>query len=162
MLKLEISQIVTHILGFLIFVWALKKWAWKPVLQVLEQRKEKIKRDLEGAEDERKKAARLLEDYESRLKEIDGLARAKIQEASHEGAKIGAEIKEEARKEAKEILDKMKVNLAQEIVKARVELRNEMVERAIQVSEKVLREKLTQDKDRELVDKFLNEMEKIK
>ena len=41
-MNLEWQQILTHLLGFVIAVWLLKKYAWGPLLSIMEERRNKI------------------------------------------------------------------------------------------------------------------------
>lgn len=161
-LGLELSQIITNIIGFLIALWLLKKFAWKPLLSTLSERRERIKSDLESAENKKKEMEKLSEEFEEKLKGIDGIARSKIQEAISEGNKIAAEIKESARKESREIVAKARADLARDIAKAKVEFRDDMVQMALAAAEKLVKERLDEEKHRELIYDFLGELDTLK
>jgi F-type H+-transporting ATPase subunit b len=156
---LEWGQIVTQIIGFLLAVWILKKFAWKPLLGLLEERRQKIKSEFDNIEVERKKADSLKLQFDNQLKEIDAIGRLKIQEAIREGQKLANEIKENARKEAKGIREKAEGELVRDIAKAKVQLRNDLINITISTTEKLLKEKLDERKQRELINRFINEVE---
>ncbi len=161
-LGLKLPELLTQIVGFLLAVWILKRFAWKPLLGMLEQRSARIKSDLDEAEQARKKAGELLLEYQRQLKEIDATARQKIQEAIAEGNRVAAEIREQSRIEAKEIISKARDELARDVAKAKVELRNDMVKMSILATEKIINEKLDDEKHRQLIGRFLDEVEHIK
>lgn len=158
---LEIGQIVTQIIGFLLALWILKKFAWKPLLKIMEQRRQKIASEFDHLDKQKDQMEKLVSDYEAKLKDIDNLARAKILEAASEGQKMASEIKENARKEAKDFLDKAKERLQREVDMAKVQLRDDLVEMTLRVTEKILKEKLDQEKDKRLIADFIDEVEKI-
>jgi F-type H+-transporting ATPase subunit b len=153
---LELGQIVTHIIGFLIAVFLLKKFAWKPLLSILEQRRAKIKSEFDNIESEKQKVENLLSDYQTKLKEIDSLARVKIQEAAQEGQKLANEIKENARKESKDILTKAREEIQRDVDKAKVQLKNDLVNMTMRVAEKLIRERLDEEKDKKLIAEFID------
>lgn len=153
---LEIGQIVTHIIGFLIAVFLLKKFAWKPLLSILEERRSKIKSEFDNIDKEKQKAQDLFSDYQTKLKEIDSLARVKIQEAAREGQKLANEIKENARKESKEILTKAREEIQRDVDKAKLQLKNDLVKMTIRAVEKLIRERLDEEKDKKLVAEFID------
>lgn len=153
---LEIGQIVTQIIGFLIAVFLLKKFAWKPLLSILEQRRLKIKSEFDNIDKEKKKVEDLLSDYQTKLKEIDSLARVKIQEAAREGQKVANEIKENARKESKDILIKAREEIQRDVDKAKVQLKNDLVNMTMRVAEKLIRERLDEEKDKKLIAEFID------
>jgi F-type H+-transporting ATPase subunit b len=159
---LEFGQIVTQIIGFLIAVIILKKFAWKPLLSMLEERRNKIKAEFDNIGEERKKTEKLSADYQTKLKEIDSLARVKIQEAAREGQKMANEIKESARKEAKEIVNKTREELGRDLEKAKVQLRDDVVNMTLQLTEKLIAEKLDEKKDKQMVERFVDEMKQGK
>ncbi|MCP4582861.1 MAG: F0F1 ATP synthase subunit B [candidate division Zixibacteria bacterium] len=155
-------ELLTQIIGFIIAVWILKKFAWKPLLGMLEQRRTKIQGDLESAEKTKEEAAEVLVDYQNKLKDIDTEARTKIQEAIADGNKVAAEVREQARAEAKDIIGKARDELARDVAKAKIELRNDMVNMAVNATERIISERLDDEKHRELINGFLDEVEKIK
>jgi F-type H+-transporting ATPase subunit b len=164
---LEFGQIITQIFGFLLAVIILKKFAWKPLLSILEERRSKIKSEFDNIDKEKKKVEDLLSDYETKLKEIDALARVKIQEAAQEGQKLANEIKENARKESKDILNKARDQIQRDMDQAKVQLKNDLVNMTMRVAEKLIRERLDEGKDQKLIAEFIDglhtqKMENIK
>jgi len=157
---LEIGQIVTHIIGFLIAVFLLKRFAWKPLLSILEERRSKIKSEFDNIDKEKKKVDDLLSDYQTKLKEIDSLARVKIQEAAREGQKLANEIKENARKDSKDILTKAREEIQRDVDKAKVQLKDDLVNMTIRAAEKLIKEKLDEEKDRRLISEFIDAVPK--
>lgn len=155
---LELGQIITHIIGFVIAVVILKKFAWKPLLSMLEERKSKIRSEFDSIEEERQKAEKLYSDYQTKLEEIDSLARTKIQEAGREGQVLANEIKENARQEARQIVSRTREEIQRDLDKAKVQLRDDVVSMTLQIAEKIIQEKLDQEKDRQLVSRLLDEM----
>lgn len=153
---LEIGQIVTHIIGFLIAVFLLKKFAWKPLLSILEERRSKIKSEFDSIDKEKKKVNDLLSDYQTKLKEIDSLARVKIQEAAREGQKLANEIKENARGESKDILTRAREEIQRDVDKAKVQLKDDLVNMTMRATEKLIRERLDEEKDKKLIAEFID------
>jgi len=156
-LNLEIQQILTQAIGFLVLLFILKKIAWKPLLSLLDERREKISSEFRNIEQTKSELSRLEQDYKARLAEIEAQARQKIQEAIAEGQRIAVEVQEKAREEGKNILNKAKDNIELEIAKARVELRNQVASLAIRAAEKVIKEELTEERHKRLVTEFIDE-----
>jgi len=156
-LNLEIQQILTQALGFLILLFILKKIAWKPLLSLLDERREKISSEFQTIERTKSELSRLEQDYKARLADIDAQARQRIQEAISEGQRISVEIQEKAREESKNILNKAKENIELEVAKARVELRNQVATLAIKAAEKLIKVELTEERHKRLVTEFIDE-----
>ncbi len=161
MISLEWQQILTHILGFVIALWILKKYAWKPLLNMIDERREKIQGDFDKAADELKNAEELRADYEKRMKKAEAEARAKIQEAVREGQGVASDIKETARKEGHELIVRAKEELARDVDKAKVQLKLDIVKMTLAATEKMINEKLDEAKHREMIEGFISDVEKI-
>jgi F-type H+-transporting ATPase subunit b len=146
----------------LIAILILKKFAWKPLLSMLEERRNKIKSEFAAIEEERKKTEMLNADYQSKLKDIDSLSRVKIQEAAQEGQIMANQIKEIARNEAREIVTKARGDIERDVEKAEVQLRDDVVNMTIQLTGKLINEKLDAVKDRELIARLVDEMKEGK
>lgn len=161
MISLEWQQILTHILGFVIALWILKKYAWKPLLNMIDERRDKIQGDFDKAADELKQAEELRSEYEQHMKEADAEARAKIQEAVREGQAVASEIKEAARGEGRELIERAKQELSRDVDKAKVQLKLDIVKMTMAATEKMINEKLDEAKHREMIEGFINDVEKI-
>jgi F-type H+-transporting ATPase subunit b len=159
---LEFGQIITQIIGFLLAILLLKKYAWKPLLSMLEERRTKIKAEFDAIDQEKKKTEDLQADYQKKLQEIDALARVKIQEAAREGRKMADEIKEEARKEARDIVYKTREDVERDVEKAKVQLRDEVIDMTMHITEKFIGEKLDAEKDKKLVARLVDDMQQGK
>jgi F-type H+-transporting ATPase subunit b len=142
----------------LIALWILRKYAWGPVLNMLDERRAKIKGDLRAAENTREEAKKDQEELRKQLKEIDATARAKILEAINESRQIAAEIKEDARAEGKDLVERARQEIEREKAKAKVELKNTVVSLAVMGAEKLLVERMDDERNKKLVLDFIDEV----
>ena len=78
------------------------------------------------------------------------------------GERVAAEIREGSRKEAQEMITRAREEIVLERDKAQAALRNEVVDLAVEIAGKLMREELTAEKHRKLVDGFLAEVEEVK
>ena len=92
---------ITHTIGFLITLFILWKYAWGPLLGLLEERRNKIKDEFQKIDDDRAGVDKLTAEYESKLRDIESERRAKLTEAINEGKKVAEEIKSKAQSDAK-------------------------------------------------------------
>ena len=102
---------------------------------------------------------KLVSDYESKLKEIEGLTRVKLQEAAKEGQEMAAEIRENARKEASAMISRAREELQREVDKAKVELKDEIISMTLRATERIIAEKLDQEKHKSLISDFIDGLE---
>ena len=158
---IEYSQILTHLVGFLIAFFILKKFAWGPVLQMLDDRRQKISDEFAEIETQKQQADALLHEYEERLRKIEDEARARINEAVAEGQKVAAEIKVDAQDDALRITARAKSDLERDVDRARAQLKEDMVTMTLGATERLLREKFDESANRKLIERFLNEAETV-
>jgi F-type H+-transporting ATPase subunit b len=159
-MEFEIQQVLTHAVGFLITVWILKRYAWKPLLSLMDERREKIAGEFEKIEVGKADVARLNEDYQAKLRNIEDERREKLLQAVEEGKDMAAEIKAQALEETKQARAKAKADLEREVSKAKVQLRDELVSMTVTATEKILRERVDEAKHRELIGRFIDQLEK--
>ena len=158
MLQIDWAQILTNIIGFLLVVWLLRKYAWGPILGLLDARREKIRGDFAEAEKALRDAETLKGEFNQKLGGIRNIERERVQEAVKRGEGIAEGIVEEARKQADTTRQKAQTDIALEADKARLELRDSVVAMAITASEKVIGERLDDEKHRRLIREFIDSL----
>ena len=152
---IDFRQVITQIVGFLIFLWLIRKYAWGPVLETLEARRQKIVDDLAHAESEKQAAAALKADLDRQLKGIEAQARTRIQEAVTEGQQIAAGIKADAQEQARARLVRAESEIEGERIKAQKSLHQDLAHKAVAGAEKILRKKLDETEQRRLIAEFI-------
>jgi len=154
---IDIRQFATQIVGFLLVLWILGKYAWPPVLGFIEERQKKIAGDLEHARQENERPIKLRPELDQELKSIEAKARARIQEATNEGQRVASEIKAGAQKDVTQRLQRLQGEIELEREKAMLALKQDLVKMAIEATEKILKEKLDAKTQRRLLDDFIGE-----
>ena len=160
-IKNYIPEMLTQLFGFLIVFFILKRFAFGPVLGIVDARRKKIEDEFAGIEKKKHDIEALEKDYRTRLDKIEQEAREKIQEAAKTGQLLAKDIQEAARVDSKKLFERTQSDIAQEITKGRVAMRNEIVEISSMIAEKILREKLTAQEHEKMIDKFIKELEKV-
>ena len=155
---LDLRLLGTQIVGFLLVLWILGKYAWPKVLGFIEERQHKIETDLQHAELDREEAAQLKGDLDKELRNIEAKARARIQSAVAEGQKIATEVKANAQQEASDRLARVAGEIDREREKASEALKKDIVDLALGTTEKILRQKLDTKTRERLVDEFIDEV----
>jgi len=152
------SLVITQIIGFLLMVWILRRYAWGPVLGMLEARRQKIAGEFAAADRAKAEANELKTRYEQELRGIEAQARQRLQEAVVEGQHVAAEIKTQAQREAAQRLERAADEIAREREKAKELLKEQMVALAVRAAEKILRQKLDDQGQRKLAGEFIDEV----
>lgn len=155
---IDIRQVVTQIIGFLLMLWLLRKYAWGPLLTVLEARRNRIAGDFKEAERKKTEAQELKTRYEIELRGIDAQARQRLQEAVAEGQRVAGEIKTQAQADAQSRLERAQEDIMREREKAKELLKEQVVALSMRTAEKILRQKLDDPTQRKLVGEFVDEV----
>ena len=155
---IDIRMVGTQILGFLLLLWGLSKWAWGPLTAQLEARRQRIAGEFAEAERRQQAADALKLKLEQDLKGIDAQARAKLQEAVAEGQKVAGEIRVQAQKEAQDRLARAEDEVMREREKAKELLKEQVIQLSLATAEKILRTKLDDPAQRRLTAQFIDEV----
>lgn len=152
--KLFLAQLI----NFGIVVFILWKWVFKPVVLALESRRKKIEDSVKHAEEIEKRMQETQREREGMImqarKDAEDIAK-KAQTAAEQTKK---EIVENAKAESERILNQTKAAVAAEKDQMLKEVREEIATLVVGASERILREKLDEKKDRELIQSALKEI----
>lgn len=156
LLKPDVGLMFWTVITFLIMVLILKKIAWGPLLQTLEEREAKIRHDVETAERNKAEMERLRGEYERQLDEIEGRARALLSEAEQKGARVREAVLQDAESQARKIAEKTREQLEAEKERLIRELRSEVGELSVEIAEKLMRQTI----DKKVQDRFVQDFMK--
>jgi F-type H+-transporting ATPase subunit b len=144
---------------FLLLIFLLKKFAWKPILDAVNEREEGIKNALLSAENAKKEMQNLKSDNEKLLADARVERDIMLKEAREIKDKIVSEAKEEAQVQAGKMIEQAKAAINSEKNAAMVELKNQVSNLSIEIAEKVLRSELTDKASQtKLVEKMLGDV----
>ena len=146
-------------LNFLVFMVLLYGLLWDPILKVLDERRDRIRQDLDTASSERKKAQKVRAEYESRLR----AARDEHAEIIAEARKIAqAQTRtavEEAQDEAARILNRAREQTEAEVNAARTGLRKEVGALATSLAGRILEREISETDHARITQGFIAEIE---
>jgi len=157
---LDLKLITAQIVCFFLVLLVLKLFLWKPVFKVLEDRRKKIDDQMKAIEQTRAEAAQFRAEMEKALANIDETMHRRLREVEHAGEEKSREMREKARQEAERIITDARAELRFEFVRSREALKGEIVDMVVQLTEKMIQEKLTFDQDKKIIEQLLTELEK--
>jgi F-type H+-transporting ATPase subunit b len=148
--------LLIQIIGFLVLIFILSKFAFGPIYKMLEARQGTIRGNLDEAENRRNEMVRLQHEYEERLAKIEEEARDKIQGAVKEAQAARDEILTKAREESTRIVERGQQEIDSERAKAMVEMRNQIAEMAIAAATQAVRGNLNAQNHSALIEQAIN------
>ncbi|HRH02096.1 MAG: F0F1 ATP synthase subunit B [Bacteroidetes bacterium] len=144
---------------FLTVLLLLKKFAWKPILNMIKEREESIEKALSSAEKAKNEMASLKASNEKILSDAKLERDALLKEARELKESMINEAKGKASAEADKIVAAARETIANEKLAAITELKNQVATLSIEVAEKVLRQSLANDeKQKAYVKQLLDEV----
>lgn len=148
--------------SFIILVVLLNKFLFKPLTKYVDSRRDEIQNVYTKIDSDKKEIARLSDEYQNRLNQIEKEAYQKIQLAIKEGLTAKTQIISESHLQADNVLRRAKEELEIEKKKAMKEMRQEVISLSIAAAEKVIRKKLDEQTNSKIVAEFLDEIDKTK
>lgn len=158
---INLPLLVSSLAGFLILWWVLNKFAFKPVLKTIDERRESIEAAFQEVEDAKADVARLKAEYEANMSRISAEAQSKLQEALAQGQALAAQLKTEAEQQREKLLARTHEDIQREKDKALAELRNEAIDLSFAITNKVLEGGLDRATHDKLVAGFVRDMKEL-
>jgi F-type H+-transporting ATPase subunit b len=157
----EIGVIFWTFLSFLVVFFILRKFAWKPIINMLNERDQSIEQALSSADSARKEMQKLEMKNEELVKEAKLERESLLKEAKDTQTKIISEARESAKDEAKRMIEKARKEISAEREAAFAEMKNEIVSYAVEIAEKILRQELQdKDKQQQVAEKYLDDIKR--
>ena len=152
----DASMAILTWITFFILLAILYKFAWKPILAMLDAREESIRKSVENAD--RIKAE--MEALNQKSQEILGKAQTETKIMLDESRKAAQEaaktIEQKAKAEAQIILGNAEREIKNATDRAKAELKNQSVELAIKLASKLMEENLDNEKNQKIIEKAIN------
>ncbi|SNR24913.1 ATP synthase F0 subcomplex B subunit [Maribacter sedimenticola] len=144
---------------FLALIFLMVKFAWKPILNSLNERESGIHDALAAADKARADMQNLQADNEKMLQEARAEREAMLKEAREIKEKMIADSKEQAKAEGDKMLKQAQVAIESEKKAAVADIKNQVAQLSVAIAEKVLKEQLSSnDKQLKLVDSMLSDI----
>lgn len=151
-LGIDFKFVLVMAVGFLLLFLILKKYAFGPIFNILQQRQDKIRGDLDEAESRRNEMIRLQHDYEERLAKIEDEARDKIQAAVKEAQAARDEIITKAQADREAIVARSTQEIEREREKAMSLMRDQIALMATTGAERIIKQQLNTSGHTQLID----------
>ncbi len=153
-----INDVLIQAVAIFILFFFLSNVLFEPVQKVLNNRKEKIKNDIESASKDKEDAAALKAEYDEKLKYIDKEREEILAAARKKAQKRETEIVEEAQAEATRIMNRATQEIELEKAKVSDEMRKEIVRVATAMAAKIIEQQIDETKQDALIEDTLKEM----
>lgn len=144
---------------FLIVVVVLGKFAWGPILSLLQEREAFIHKALSDAKHDREQAEERLKEYTTALQGARTEASAIVETARQDAERLRAQLREKAKTEAEGIVRNAERQIQLETARALQQIRNEAVDLSVQIASKIIQRNLTKEDNERLIADALQQVE---
>lgn len=151
----QFGTILATLVVFVVLMLLLKKFAWGPLMGIMQQREELVAYEIETAEKSRKEAHELLEEQRSLLKEARTEAQAIVENAKKQATLQKEEIVSSAKAEAVRLQESAKRDIESEKEKAIAAVREEVVSLSVLAATKVLNKEVSTEDNRTLIEETI-------
>ena len=146
------------ILTFMVLLGLLARFAWKPLLALLDRREEMIRQSLDDAQEAKQELQRLQQESKEILSKARVEAQSILAQTRSEADKLKGEIKQKAKAEADAILRDAEKQIQVETEKAIAVLKNEVVDLSLLVASKLIKKNLSKEDNESLIEESLKQV----
>jgi len=144
---------------FVIVVIVLGKFAWGPILSLLQQREEFIHRSLSDAKRDRDEAEARLKEYSAKLQSAQAESAAIVDEARRYAERLREEMKQHAKADADIVVRNAERQIQLETTRALQQIRHEAVDLSVAIASKLLQRNISKEDNEKLIDEALRQID---
>ncbi len=145
------ATLIAQILNFIVLLWVLAKFAYKPLIKAMNDRRNRIINDLDSAEQTRLDAEALKVQYVEQMANARQEATEIVDKANKVAQNLHDEFIEQARAEKDAMMATAKERIEQDKKQALVDIRTQVIALSTQIASKVVNQKLNSTEDQKLV-----------
>mgnify|MGYP005828009013 FL=1 len=151
------GDIVFQLVMFLILLALLKKFAWGPLMGIMQERENHIAGEIEAAEQSRQEANKNLEEQRQLLKEARQEAQAMIENSKKQGVEQREQIIIAARQESERLKESAKREIETQKEQAMAALREQVASLSVLIASKVIEKELSVQDQQKLINDYIKE-----
>jgi F-type H+-transporting ATPase subunit b len=161
-LELNLGLTIATIGVFLILFPLIRMFFVNPLHDAIQERNTNLEQTFSEAESLRSEMQRMRTEYERRIVDTEAQAREQIQGQIREAQNLRATLMDEATQKTNALVAQAQQEIASERDRLVSELRNHVVDIALAAAEKVVRENMDTERNRRLVEEFVNQAEVVR
>jgi F-type H+-transporting ATPase subunit b len=154
----ETNEIIWGSLAFAVLLVGMWKWGIPAVRNMMQAREDRIRTDLERAEQAKVEGEQTLQQYQAQLSDARGEAGRVIDEARQDADRVRRELVARAEEEANEVRARAQADVALQRERALAEIRNDVATMSIELAERIVERNLDRTTQMQLVDSFIDQV----
>ena len=153
------GTLIAQLLIFLVMLGVLWRFAWDPLLRILNERRERIQQGVEATERAKRELEEAERERQVKLEEARREAQAMLDRIAKQAEDLRKELEAKAREQAEGLIAKARSEIQQERAKAVEDLREQVADLAVMAAERIIGESLDARKHRALIERTIEEAE---
>jgi F-type H+-transporting ATPase subunit b len=147
------------IITFLVLLFFLAKYAWRPLLRSLEARRESIRKSLEDAQQAKRELEEVNIESARIVKNAHAEAESIVSKSRMDAEKLREEIKQKSRADAEAIIREARRQIETETGRALRQIRSEVADLSVAVASKLIQRSFSKEDNSALIEETLRQME---
>ena len=157
-LSVESTLVWGTIVVFVLFAWTLGRFAWGPLLKIIDEREKTIREQVEAAAQAAADSKDLLVQHQELLRGAGREREEVLAKAVKEADSLRADLVGKARAEADQAVARAREQMQREKDQAIAELRAQVADIAVEAASRIVKSSLTEEVQRKLVDDYIQEL----
>lgn len=153
---LALGNMLFLLIAFVILMLLLKKFAWGPVVKMMDDRANKVAHDLDSAEDARQQAEKLSKERQEQLMAARTDANKIVADAKKSADAQGKKIVADAQTIAQTLKDRAATQIEQDRLKAMTSAKNDVADLSVTIAQKIIQKELKLDDQKALIDAYID------
>ncbi len=153
------NEFILQIIYFTFLVVLLVKFLRKPIIDMVSSRQELIRKEVEEARLMKLEAEKKYKEFESKIKNLEAETKEILERTKSDAEMLKNKIIEAAKSTAVRIVKDAEDSSMAAFLDTRNEIRTELVEQAIVAAEKIIRERLSKDDHKRMINEYVGKVE---
>jgi F-type H+-transporting ATPase subunit b len=159
---LELGLTIWTVVLFILFAGVLTKFAWKPLLAMVEEREKTIRESVASAQKANEEGQRLLAQHQELIREAGRQREEMIKRALADAEAVRADLITQAKAESDRMVQRAKEQIDREKKLAIQELRGQVADLAVEAASRIVQSSLTPEAQKKLVHEFIDSLPQAK
>jgi F-type H+-transporting ATPase subunit b len=158
LLSVDATLLWGTVVVFVLFAWILGKFAWGPLLEIVDLREKTIREQVDAAQQAATDSKGLLVQHQELLRGAGREREEVLAKAVKEADTLRADLVAKARAEAEQAIARARAQMQREKEQAIAELRAQVADIAVEAASRIVKSSLTEEAQRQLVDDYIKEL----
>jgi F-type H+-transporting ATPase subunit b len=161
LLSVDSTLLWATLVIFALFAYVLGKFAWGPLLKIVDEREKSIREQVEAAERAAAEARDTLAKHQELLRDAGREREEILSRALKEAEQARLELVAKARAESEALLKRGQEQMQRERDQALVELRSQVADIAVEAASRIVKSSLSDEAQRRLVDEYIQALPRV-